>query len=79
MISFNSIFDLVKIGKQWYQRNTISQSCNIGLYITPRLKITNADLEDDFRYNFTNIEHESHEHESNNNETFFDKININDI
>ena len=56
------------IGKYYYQRNTISRSSNIGLYISPRLKITITDLEDNDHFYFTNIEHGSYKHKYNNNE-----------
>ena len=77
MISFNKIFDINKMWKYWHQRNTIRQSCNIGTYTSPKLKITQ--IEDDNFFPFTYIEHEYNDHESNNIPTSFDEININEI
>ena len=68
MINFNNIFDPGKIGKCWYQRKVIVQSCNIGSCTSPSFIISIAELEDDDLYKFTIIEHESDDHESNNNQ-----------
>ena len=76
MMIANKILNLILIGKCKYQSHTISQWCNIGSHTSPRLYISFTELKDDGVFPFANIEHNSDNHESNNNQKYFDEINI---
>ena len=63
-----------KLGKRWYHRNKI-----INHVIFVHTKVSFTEIEYDDIFPFTNKEHDYDDLESNNNQTSFDKLNLNEM
>ena len=78
VIIFNKLFNLRHIEKCWYKRNKITQSLNVGTYVSPRFKNI-TEIEDIEMFPISKIDGLVDDNLSQNTTTCYDEININEI
>ena len=78
-MNFNQGFNLNLIGKYWYKRDNITQSINIGWYISPRLKNNFSEIHDFEIFPILNTKDLGNESLSQFIPSCYEEININEI